>query len=140
KDDLKLLREGLSNVKISILGRQPMENVSKIVNNCDVSVCTFSDVPILKTNSPNKLFDALSAGKPTIVNSDGWTKEIVEIYECGIYVDPKQPEAFVDAVMLFRRDTDMVTRMGQNARLLAESKFDKGILCRQLADVLENEL
>src|SRR5690606_18704453 len=55
KDDLKLLREGLSNVKISILGRQPMENVSKIVNNCDVSVCTFSDVPILKTNSPNKL-------------------------------------------------------------------------------------
>ena len=40
----------------------------------------------LATNSPNKLFDSLSAGKPIIVNSPGWTKDLVERYECGVFV------------------------------------------------------
>ncbi len=46
----------------------------------------------LATNSPNKLFDSLSAGKPIIVNSPIWTKGLDERYECGVFVDPKNPE------------------------------------------------
>ena len=49
----------------------------------------------LATNSPYKLFDSLSAGKPIIVNSPGWTKGLVERYECGVFVDPNNPEDLV---------------------------------------------
>ena len=41
----------------------------------------------------NKFFDSLSAGKPIIVNSNGWTKDIVETYQCGYYVDATKPKS-----------------------------------------------
>lgn len=138
KSDLISLKERVKNVKITILDRQPMVNVSKIVNNCDVSICTFSNIPILKTNSPNKLFDSLSAGKPSIVNSDGWTKEIVENYDCGLYVNPEKSDDFVQKIVFLKENPDIVNRMGVNARKVAETKFDKSILCNQVAEVLEN--
>ena len=55
-------REGLKNVQF--LGAHKMSVVSEIVNCCDASITSFLDLPILYTNSPNKLFDSLSAGKP----------------------------------------------------------------------------
>src|SRR5690606_26341692 len=49
---------GLENVHF--LGRFPMSETSEIVNFCDASIVSFKDIPILYTNSPNKLFDSLS--------------------------------------------------------------------------------
>ena len=58
---------------VHFLGNHPLKSVSEIVNFCDVSIVSFKDLPILYTNSPNKLFDSISAGKPIILNSNGWT-------------------------------------------------------------------
>ena len=68
----RIKSQELSNVHF--LGIFNMEKTSELVNICDVSLVTFSNIPILATNSPNKLFDSLSAGKPLIVNSNGWTQ------------------------------------------------------------------
>src|SRR5690606_31256826 len=86
----KAKKLGLDNVKF--LGAFAMKETSEIVNLCDVSVVSFLDIPILYTNSPNKLFDSLSAGKPVIVNSRGWTKDLVEKEQCGFFVDPQRPQ------------------------------------------------
>mgnify|MGYP003503752938 FL=1 len=139
KKDLVSLSSKLSVIKVSVLDRQPMDNVSSIVNNSDVSVCTFSNIPILKTNSPNKLFDSLSAGKASIVNSDGWTKDIVEDYKCGLYASPTDPSDFADKVIFLIENPATLSTMGSNARKLAEDKFDKSYLCKQVKDVLEQQ-
>ena len=39
-----------------------------VVSSCDAAIVSFANLPILATNSPNKLFDALAAGLPAIVN------------------------------------------------------------------------
>ena len=114
-----------------------MSQTSEIVNFCDVSVVSFRDIPILYTNSPNKLFDSLSAGKPIIVNSRGWTKELVEQEDCGFFVDPQNPKALADCVVFLRENPSIVKNMGLNSRRLAEDRFDKSILCRQFAEIVE---
>jgi len=129
---------GLSNVKF--LGKFPMQETSEIVNLCDVSIVSFLDLPILYTNSPNKLFDSLSAGKPIIVNSSGWTKEIVEKNNCGFYVDPNRPKELVNKIRLLQNDTALIKQMGENARNLAKDKYDKGLLCKQFADTIEKHV
>lgn len=129
---------GLSNVKF--LGKFPMQETSEIVNLCDVSMVSFLDLPILYTNSPNKLFDSLSAGKPIIVNSSGWTKEIVEKNNCGFYVDPNRPKELVNKIRLLQNDTALIKQMGENARNLAKDKYDKGLLCKQFADTIEKHV
>jgi glycosyltransferase involved in cell wall biosynthesis len=125
----------LKNVKF--LGKFPMTDVSEIVNFSDVSMISFLDLPILYTNSPNKLFDSLSAGKPIIVNSAGWTKDIAEKYHCGYYVNPNRPEELVQKVLHLKDNPELVKSMGQNARKLAETVYDKSILCKKFVEAIE---
>src|SRR5690606_10884959 len=125
----------LDNVKF--LGRHPMKVVSEIVNICDCSIVPFSNVPILYTNSPNKFFDSLSAGKAIIVNSAGWTKDIVEENNCGLFVDPDNPLDLASALIKMSNSTDWVLQMGKNSRRLAEEVYDKSILCKQFVRVIE---
>jgi len=123
---------------VLFLGRFSMKDTSEIVNICDVSIVSFSDIPILYTNSPNKLFDSLSAAKPIIVNSAGWTKELVENENCGFYVDPNKPQQLVEKIRLLQQSPELVTVMGENARILAENVYDKNILCNQVVKVIED--
>lgn len=120
------------------LGHYPMKELSEIVNFCDVSLITFKNVPILATNSPNKLFDSLSAGKPIIVNSSGWTKKLVEDNHCGYYVDVKRPNELADKILFLKENPHTCIEMGKNARLLAETVYDKSILCKKFADVVDS--
>lgn len=126
--------EGLSNVHF--LGKHPMKTLSEIVNICDVSIVSFLNLPILYTNSPNKLFDSLSAAKPVIVNSAGWTKTMVEENHCGLFTDPESPEALADILIMLAKSPETVETMGNNSRHLAETVYDKTIACRAFVEVI----
>ncbi|MBQ2208553.1 MAG: glycosyltransferase family 4 protein [Prevotella sp.] len=126
---------GLKNV--SFIGRQPMTVVSEVVNLCDASITTFLNLPVLQTNSPNKLFDSLSAEKPIIVNSAGWTKEMVEKNDCGFFADPEKPSDLADQLLRYKDDKKTLERWGKNARRLSVEVYDKDILTVQVAEVIE---
>jgi glycosyltransferase involved in cell wall biosynthesis len=128
----------LNNVKF--LGSFSMKDTSEIVNFSDVSIVSFKDIPILYTNSPNKFFDSLSAGKPIIVNSAGWTKDLIEKHECGYYVNPSHPHELVYKLKHLQSHPEIVRSMGDNSRKLAEDKYDKSILSRQFVDVINGLL
>lgn len=131
----RVLDMGLDNVQF--LGNHKMAIVSEIVNCCDASITSFLDIPILYTNSPNKLFDSLSAGKPIIVNSAGWTKDLVEKENCGCYVNPKKPQNLVDKLIEIKDNKTLLAAWGQNARRLSIEVFDKAKLSKQMADLVE---
>ena len=125
----------LSNVKF--IDSQPMDVVSEIVNICDCSIVTFANIPILQTNSPNKLFDSLSAGKPIIVNSAGWTKDLVEKNKCGSFVDPTKPQELAELVIKWKKEPQLIKEFGANARKLAETVYDKSILSKQFVEIIK---
>ena len=122
---------------VQFLGNHPMDTLTEVVNLCDASVTSFLNLPILKTNSPNKLFDSLSAGKPIIVNSAGWTKDLVEKEDCGFFVDPDNPSDFAEKLLLYKNKPDTLKRWGENARRLSVEVFNKDILSAKVADVIE---
>lgn len=122
---------------VQFLGNHPMDTLSEVVNLCDASITSFLNLPILKTNSPNKLFDSLSAGKPIIVNSAGWTKDLVEKEHCGFYVDPDNPHDFVEKLLYYKDNKEILKLWGENARRLSIEVFDKNILSAKVADVIE---
>ncbi len=129
-------KNNLTNVKF--LGNFKMAVTSEIVNMCQVSLVTFDNLPILATNSPNKLFDSLSAGKPIIVNSPGWTKKLAEDNNCGVFVDPTSPEDFKQKIIQLKNAPEKLVVMGKNSRQLAETKYDKSILCKEFVDTVNN--
>lgn len=125
---------------VYFLGKLKMIDISELVNACDCSIVSFANIPILKTNSPNKLFDSLSAQKPVVVNSAGWTKMMVEENKCGAYVDPTAPSELADLLINWQSNEELIYKMGRNARYLAENKYDKSILAKEVVSVIENKI
>lgn len=125
----------LNNVQF--LGNHPVGVVAEVTNCCDASITSFKNLPILATNSPNKLFDSLSAGKPIIVNSAGWTKDMVEQQNCGFYVNVEKPSELADKLLEYKDKKDLLEEWGRNARRLSVEVYDKAKLSAQVAEVLE---
>lgn len=128
---------GLDNV--FFLGKFNTHDMSEILNCMDVSIVSFKNLQVLNTNSPNKLFDSLSAGKPIIVNSNGWTKKLVEFYEVGAYFENSDIEDFIEILDVFRIAEDR-ERMALNARRLSIDVFNKSLLVNQFIDVIKRSI
>jgi len=126
---------GLSNV--IFVDPVPKEELATIVASADVCLTHYKNVPILYTCSPNKLFDALSAGKPVIVNTPGWTKALLEEHEAGFYVRPDDPAHLADTLRELSQDPERIKVYGKNARALAESHFDRRAQALKLLGILQ---
>ncbi len=83
------------------------------------------------------MFDALSAGRPIVINFPGWLGETVEANGCGFCVDPDRPESLVSALRNLANDPGLRARMGQNSRALAEREFSRQLLAGRVEDVLQ---
>jgi glycosyltransferase involved in cell wall biosynthesis len=138
KADLEALARGygLKNVVFSDLVPDKQE-VARIVAGCDVCLTIYRAAKE-QTWSPNKMFDALAAGKPVLINVAGWLGETIERNECGLCLDPDRPEALADALVKLSHEPDLCRRMGANARALAEREFDRSLLAARLEEVLIN--
>lgn len=124
----------LTNVVFSGLVSDKAE-VARIVAGCNVSMTIYRAAKEY-TWSPNKMFDALAAGRPVLVNVPGWLGELVEDNRCGRCLDPYHPEVLADVLEELSGDLKLCQEMGRNARILAERDFDR----RKLAERLENVL
>ena len=126
---------GLEN--LLFLPAVPKEQLAGIVGAADVTLTIFAPHPILETNSPNKFFDSLAAGKPAVVNLGGWLRELVEKHEAGIWVSGGNAEALAGALSALAANPEGVAQMGRNARALAEREFSREEMADRLARTLE---
>jgi glycosyltransferase involved in cell wall biosynthesis len=74
------------------------EDVQSELEYTDAVYVSFADVPILGTGSPNKFFDALAAGKITIINFGGWLQDVIEMNVCGFSYKASNPGEFVHKI------------------------------------------
>jgi glycosyltransferase involved in cell wall biosynthesis len=113
------------------------EEVAALAAASDACLTIFKDVPVLATNSPNKLFDTFAAGRPAIVNSPGWMRELVEENEAGLFARPGDARDLAAKVAWLRDHPEAADRFGRNARALAEREFDRDALAARALAVLE---
>jgi glycosyltransferase involved in cell wall biosynthesis len=124
----------------NVIFRDPVpdkSSVAELAAASDACLTIFKDVPILATNSPNKLFDTFAAGRPAIVNQDGWMRSLVEDNEAGLYARAGDPAELAERIRTLRDSPELCRRMGHNARRLAEREFSRDLLAERLLAVLE---
>lgn len=124
----------LTNVVFSDLVPDKAE-VARIVAACNVCLTIYRAAKEC-TWSPNKMFDALAAGKPVLINVAGWLGETIVENHCGRCLDPNRPEMLADALVELSGNPDLCNEMGRNARALAERDFARNKLAARLEDVL----
>lgn len=138
--ELENIRQQASERKLSNLRFVPFQNkygLLSVLNVTDAAYISFASLPVLQHCSPNKLFDALAAGKLCITTVGGWMQEMLEENECGFYADPDQPENFVRKIAPFVTDRDKLADFQTNARQLAENQFSRQLQVARLLELLE---
>lgn len=126
---LKELSQDLKSVAWMPFGSHQI--VKSLLENSDAVYVSFQDIPMLGTGSPNKFFDGLAAGKLIIVNFEGWIKELILENECGLYHPPGDPKNLLDNLMAFIQSPSLLETYQENARTLAEERFEKNKLLEQ---------
>jgi glycosyltransferase involved in cell wall biosynthesis len=111
------------------------ERLARIVAGCDVCLTIYRATKE-HSWSPNKMFDALAAGKPVLINVPGWLGETIEKNNCGRCLDANRPEMLADALQELAANPELCRQMGKNARELAEREFDRVKLAELFEDVL----
>lgn len=113
---------------ISFVPAQNREGVREVMNVTDAVMISYKPLPVLETGSPNKYFDGLAAGKLMIVNVGGWMKREVEEQQCGIAVDPLNPQDFTEKISPFVKNANQTNTYQAAARRLAETVYSRRIL------------
>lgn len=70
---------------------------------------------------PYVIVEAMLCGKPTVATGVGGVPE--QIRDCGIVVEPRNPQAMAEAIVTLLSDPVMCHQLGQTARMRAEQEF-----------------
>lgn len=152
----KLKEKGQNNIKFKILGSGSLkEEVEKLSNElgCDnVEFLGYVAHPLMAAylvksdmlinsfakGAPqsivNKVGDYLSAGKPMINTLENAEMcELVNRYKFGLNIPAENPDELVKAILSLMESQDM---MCENARNLAEQKFDRKTSYKEIVELV----
>ncbi|MCX7851896.1 MAG: glycosyltransferase family 4 protein [Caldilineales bacterium] len=131
--------EGLTNVTFT--GAVPKEQMPTVLAASDACVAILRDIPSFRTTYPNKVFDYMAAGRPTILAIDGVIRQVVETAGAGVCVPPGDDAALAAAVVQLAADRQAARAMGEAARRHVVAHFDRRdqaeAFCRLLAQLAE---
>lgn len=102
----------------------------------DACVAVLRNVSMFRMTYPNKVFDYMAAGKPTVPAIDGVIREVIEKSGGGIFVPPGDDETLAEAVLKLQSSPELRERMGKNARRYVSQHFERDSQARQLAALL----
>lgn len=128
---------GLLGTNLWMLPPLPKRDMPGVLSASTISACLFINVPALWGNSANKFFDSLAAGRPVMINYEGWQADLIREYGVGLVVPPDDPEKAAGLLLEFVRDEERVRQSAGAAARLAVEKFDRDNLAAQLRELLE---
>jgi len=132
----RFVRErGLTNVVFA--GPRPKVEMAQVLAASDVCVATLRDIPMFRTTYPNKVFDYMAAGRPTILGIDGVIRKVVEAAGAGVFVPPGDHRCLAEAVRLLASNPDRAREMGQRGREYVAKNFHRDTHAEMFVGLVE---
>jgi len=107
-------RMGLDNLIFA--GVRSKKEIPAVIASSDACLAILQDIPMFRTTYPNKVFDYMAAGKPTVLVIDGVVRRVIEEADGGAFVEPGNDEMLADTVLELAGHPERVKDMGGNAR------------------------
>ncbi len=110
---------------VTFAGSRPKSEMPDILAASDVCLATLKDIPMFRTTYPNKVFDYMAAGRPTILAIDGVIRHVVEAANGGIFSPPGDDEILAKTVLKLYNSPAEAIEMGTSARAYVTKHFDR---------------
>jgi len=117
--------KGLNNV---VFGESPYEEMDELYSIAYASVATLRKIGVAKDMRLSKIFPSLSCGKPVIYSGEGEAAELLQHNECGLVVEPENPQRLADAISRLAAEPSLQTRMGLAGRAFVEKEYSWSVI------------
>ncbi len=128
---------GVLGETLSVLAPMPKRDIPALLAAATIATSLFRPIPEMESNSANKFFDALAAGRPVAINYGGWHRDLLTGSGAGIVLPESDPAAAAALLAGLVGDEEALARCREAARRLAREQFDRDRLAEEFAAVLE---
>lgn len=141
RDNLEAQAKSLHLTNVTFAGSHSKAEMPEFLAASNACVAILQNIPMFRTTYPNKVFDYMAAGRPTVLAIDGVIREVVETANGGVFVPPGNIEALANAILKLSQDREHAQAMGEAARAYVVENFDRqqqavvfGSLVKQLIE------
>ncbi|MCE5278172.1 MAG: glycosyltransferase family 4 protein [Planctomycetaceae bacterium] len=115
----------------------PKDQVCDYINASDVCTAVLMKNETFKTVYPNKVFDYMCCKRPIIIAIDGVARRLVEDAGAGIYAEPENPQAFVEALVSLKSAPQLAAQMGESGFRHASTNYSRQEMAARYLRILE---
>jgi glycosyltransferase involved in cell wall biosynthesis len=123
--------------RVDELGWLGRDDVRQVLSNAVAGLVTLRPLPNYLDSHPIKMFEYMSAGVPVIASDFQLWREIIEGSDCGICVDPEQPEEIAKAINYLVQNPTRAREMGENGRKAVQNTYNWPAEERKLVDLYD---
>jgi len=114
----------------------PKADMPELYAAATMATSLFIDLPEMWSNSANKFFDSLAAGRPIAVNYQGWQADLIHETGAGLVLPADDVPGAARQLTRAIFDKGWTARAGSAALQLARDRFDRDRLAKQMEEVL----
>ena len=133
----KAVNAGVLGKNIWMFPSVSKSEMPRLLSATTISTSLVIDLPETWNNSANKFFDSLAAGRPIMINHEGWQADMIREIGIGLVVPPDNADQAARMLHDFLSDPEKTTKAGKAAFQLAKTRFDRDDLAGELLDVLQ---
>lgn len=139
---LSKLQNSLGWNKVKFYGQIPFADVQDIIRNSMVGmvILQYSANTNWKSGTlgNTKIFECMANGIPVICTDFEIWRDIIDRYNCGIYVKPNDSNAIRVALEKLLSDPDLAKEMGENGRKAIEKEFNWDKDSKKMVELYNN--
>lgn len=131
------LHIGVLEQNLWLIPPLPKHRMPELLSLATVLMSLFDRGQAGRPRSFSKMFDALAAGKPLVLNHGGAHVDLVESRGAGLILSPGDIETAARDLADFVRDDEALHRAGEQAAALADGRFNRDKLAGEYRALLE---
>ncbi|GAP20917.1 glycosyltransferase [Leptolinea tardivitalis] len=137
KSNLIKQAEYLNLPNVKFLPSVNKNSIASVFAGATICLAILKPLEWYKTTYPNKVFDAMAAGKPVLLCIDGVIRQLVEGADAGMFAQPGNPEDIARVIISMVDDQKHCRQMGINGETLVREKYSRSVITDELLVVLE---
>ena len=119
----KATDKGVLNKNVFIFNTVSKQDLPQLYFECDMGSSFVIPVKELWANSANKFFDTLAAGKPVLINYNGWQKELINKENIGHVLPVTINDNVIKEFALYSKKKELIAKQQKNALNIAKANY-----------------
>mgnify|MGYP001204546875 CR=1 FL=1 len=119
--------KGVINKNVFFLDSVSKSELPQFYFECDMGSSFVIPIKELWSNSANKFFDTIAAGKPILINHNGWQKDIINEENIGYVLPATLSESSIKDFLKYTCDDVLIKKQNENALNFAKKNYSREI-------------